>query len=183
MVEAGLDIGCNEGRNIPMLLERCEQGYGTDLVILPEMESQFPSVIFESGTIPEALRRVPRVDVIDYWRVHHNVPVEEQPEALEEISRVLKPGGVLLCALRAAPKGETSAFPIVRESKHPVFGWRSDSYFSEEAVRSSFSVFENATITGLERIHESDFYTRPGETTVVEVVNEYIAFTLVRGQR
>ncbi|MEX2595116.1 MAG: class I SAM-dependent methyltransferase [Anditalea sp.] len=89
-----LEVGCGEGRGVEVLLDQVKTYHGLDKIrgVIEKLEQRFPMATFEQAVIPP-LGTIPsnKFDtVVSFQVIEH---IEDDQLFLQEIHRVLKPGG------------------------------------------------------------------------------------------
>jgi ubiquinone/menaquinone biosynthesis C-methylase UbiE len=102
-VGVALDNGCGAGRIKNYLEKKGWASYGTDLSVeaVKTAARHTPSnlICTPSHDLPF---KDQFFDLIISWRVLHNIPIQARKQAFQEIGRVLKPGGTLICSVQSA---------------------------------------------------------------------------------
>jgi SAM-dependent methyltransferase len=91
-----LEIGCGEGRGVGLLQGLVNSYNGIDKIgeVVNKLSVQYPQANFEQSIIPPMKFPDQRFDsVISFQVIEH---IKDDERYIEEISRVLKPGGVAL---------------------------------------------------------------------------------------
>jgi SAM-dependent methyltransferase len=113
--DVALDIGCGNGRNLPLLLGTCSRVVGVDFSrkLLAIARSDHPNVSFVCGDGTHLPIAAGVADVALCVAVLHHLPSSEERAALlDELARALAPGGRALLSVWAI---EHSAFDGERE--------------------------------------------------------------------
>lgn len=125
--EAMLDIGCGTGHMAEIIRRRFgfQHAIGMDFVpeLLGRVREQFPGMAFIAGSLPELAFAGETFDLVIAAEVLYYLDDERREAALDEIRRVLKPGGMFLFSsalggryftARSAADFVSSRFRIVR---------------------------------------------------------------------
>jgi ubiquinone/menaquinone biosynthesis C-methylase UbiE len=92
-----LEIGCGEGRGVHVLGPLVKHYHGLDKIgeILDRLKDKFPEFTFEQANIPplDSLKDNSFDSLVSFQVIEH---IEDDKQYLEEIYRVLKPGGTAL---------------------------------------------------------------------------------------
>lgn len=146
-----IDLGCGVGHNLPLLEAFAADVTGFDLAqgMVKHNMSQHPIVCSDFEALPI-------VDAsVDYVFSTMALQWSHSPaKALDEIYRVLRPGGQALCAIMVSPSFTrlTSAFEGVGLGHKinqfaPLSAWESASFshcaYSEQVFVESFSTFRH----------------------------------------
>ncbi|UOM33842.1 class I SAM-dependent methyltransferase [Acuticoccus sp. I52.16.1] len=92
-----LDVGCGGGTLTHALVEKAAaaEATGIDLADALPSSTDTPGVHFRAGSAEALPAQDASVDVVLMMKSLHHVPVPAMDKALEEIARVLVPGGML----------------------------------------------------------------------------------------
>lgn len=96
-----LDVGCGAGRNSVLLVEQGAQVTGLDYdpkalaVAVSRCREHNVSVEFQEGSVVNMPFPEGSFDAIVFQNVLEHLPRSDQPQALQEVMRVLRKGGVL----------------------------------------------------------------------------------------
>jgi 2-polyprenyl-3-methyl-5-hydroxy-6-metoxy-1,4-benzoquinol methylase len=140
-----LEIGCGEGRGVGLLHELVNNYNGIDKIteVVDKLSAQYPQARFEQSIIPPLAFPDKKFDsVISFQVIEH---IKDDKHYIEEISRVLKPGGV---ALLTTPNIKKSL------SRNP---WHIREYTAGELTELCepyFSKVEMLGITGNDKVME-----------------------------
>ena len=138
-----LEIGCGEGRGVGLLQELVNNYNGIDKIaeVVDKLSVQYPQASFEQSIIPPLAFNDKKFDsVISFQVIEH---INDDKRFIEEISRVLKPGGV---ALLTTPNIKMSL------SRNP---WHIREYTASELTELCepfFSKVEMLGITGNDKV-------------------------------
>lgn len=133
-----LEVGCGEGRGIPLLLEKAKSFTAVDKIkpVIDELAGRFPSGRFISMNIPP-LKELPSdaFDVVVTFQVIEHI--EDDALFLREIHRVMKPGGV---ALVTTPNRKLSL------TRNP---WHVREYLPKELETLAKPIFREVKMMGI----------------------------------
>lgn len=139
-----LEVGCGEGRGIPLILEHTTDFTAVDKIepAIDQLKKKFPVARFVSMNIPP-LAGLPdnTYDVVVSFQVIEHI--KDDALFLKEIARVLKPGGVVLI---------TTPNRTMSLTRNP---WHIREYIAPELTtlaRRSFTEVEMKGITGNSRV-------------------------------
>ncbi|MFZ6001500.1 MAG: class I SAM-dependent methyltransferase [Bacteroidota bacterium] len=145
-----LEVGCGEGRGIDLLLPKAKSYTAIDKIesALAKLRDKYPSGKFVSGNIPPLSSfESNQFDCVFTFQVIEHI--EDDDLFLEEIHRVLKPGGLLLATTPNRPLSLT---------RNP---WHVREYTANELTtlaRTIFGSVEMKGITGNDKVME--YYER-----------------------
>ncbi|QDH79424.1 class I SAM-dependent methyltransferase [Echinicola soli] len=133
-----LEIGCGEGRGVEVLSDLVRSYHGLDKIgeVIDKLQQKFPQAKFEQAVIPP-LGTVPSEHydtVVSFQVIEH---IQEDKVFLEEIYRVLKPGGKAIIST-----------PNIRHtlSRNP---WHIREYTGTELVQLCEQVFDKVNAKGI----------------------------------
>ncbi|GAB3660613.1 hypothetical protein GCM10028791_34650 [Echinicola sediminis] len=133
-----LEIGCGEGRGVEVLRENVSSYHGLDKIgeVIENLQRKFPEETFEQAVIPP-LSTVPSEQydtVVSFQVIEH---IAEDKLFLEEIYRVLKPGGKAIIST-----------PNIRHtlSRNP---WHVREYTGNELVQLCAKIFDHVEAKGI----------------------------------
>jgi len=93
-----LDIGCGNGRFLSYLISAGHQGYGVELPgASARRAATVPGLVLKVGRLEEGDFPAHFFDLITLWHVYEHL--EEPAATLDQIARILKPGGYLKLSL------------------------------------------------------------------------------------
>lgn len=140
-----LEIGCGEGRGVHLLHDQVDSFTGIDKIteVVDALSAKYPDAKFEQASIPPLNFADNQFDtVISFQVIEH---IKNDKEYLEEIARVLKPGGK---ALLTTPNIKKSL------SRNP---WHIREYTAkqlEDLCKPYFSEVKMLGVTGNEKVLE-----------------------------
>lgn len=140
-----LEIGCGEGRGVHLFGDKIDSYTGIDKIqeVIDDLASKYPKAIFEQASIPPLNFQDKIFDsVISFQVIEH---IKDDAKYLEEIARVLKPGGT---ALITTPNIKKSL------SRNP---WHIREYTAEQLedlCKPFFSDVKMLGVTGNEKVME-----------------------------
>ncbi len=149
-----LEIGCGEGRGVALLREQVKNYVGIDKItdVIDELSIAYPQAEFYPAVIPPLPFADSQFDtVISFQVIEH---IKDDRQYLQEIARVLKPGGT---ALITTPNIKMSL------SRNP---WHIREYTAAGLMELCKPYFARVTlqgITGNEKVME---YYRQNKTSV-----------------
>jgi ubiquinone/menaquinone biosynthesis C-methylase UbiE len=133
-----LEIGCGEGRGIKLLKDKCDSYTAIDKIkpVLDTLSEKYPDVTFIHDNIPP-LNKIEddSFDVIISFQVIEHIKNDRL--FLEEIKRVLKPGGK---ALLTTPNIKKTL------SRNP---WHIREYTSDQLTQLASEIFDNVEMKGV----------------------------------
>jgi len=140
-----LEVGCGEGRGINRLINKSRSFTALDKIeeALKKLIEQFPSGKFIAGNFPPFSVASNSYDVVISFQVIEHI--RDDKLFLQEILRVLKPGGL---ALISTPNRTMSL------TRNP---WHEREYTGDELLQLTKSIFQHAEmrgITGNEKVME-----------------------------
>jgi SAM-dependent methyltransferase len=142
---AALDAGCGPGHWTNFLAERGVDVRGVDLTpaFVEHARRSYPELRFATGSL-EALDASDASlgGVLAWYSLIHHAPDAIGP-ALDEIARVLRPGGLLLLGFFEGPAIEPFGHAVTTAYRWPV------AELSERLRASGFDVVETHTRTGV----------------------------------
>jgi ubiquinone/menaquinone biosynthesis C-methylase UbiE len=110
-----IDVGCGEGGMVRVMTRAGARVIGVDCTAKqlekahaaePAGDETYIDGVGEALPFDDASK-----DIVVYFNALHHVPMESQAEALDEVARVLKPGGT---AYVAEPMAEGAQFDLVK---------------------------------------------------------------------
>lgn len=144
-----LEVGCGEGRGINWLLPKAEKFSAIDKIatVVEGLKKKFPAGNFVSGNIPPLPYEDNSFDcVVSFQVIEH---IADDHLFLKEISRVVKPSGLVLI---------TTPNRLMSLSRNP---WHEREYTADELTllaKKYFSVVEMKGIAGNENVMQ--YYDR-----------------------
>ncbi len=133
-----LEVGCGEGRGIPLILEHTSDFTAVDKIeaVIDELKRKFPTGTFRSMNIPplSGLNENTYDVVLSFQVIEH---IKDDAFFLKEIARVLKPGGV---ALITTPNRKMSL------TRNP---WHVREYLAPELQALAEKFFSNVEMKGI----------------------------------
>ncbi len=141
-----LEVGCGEGRGVQLVAPKADSYTGLDKItpVIDGLKSKYPEYMFIQAHIPPfAGIASDSYDVVVSFQVIEHI--RKDTEYLNEIHRVLKPGGI---ALITTPNIKMSL------TRNP---WHVREYTSDELIKLSKTIFSDVTmkgITGNEKVME-----------------------------
>ena len=134
-----LEIGCGEGRGIDLIYPHCDRYTAIDKIgsVIEKLQQRYPAVTFYQMNIPPlgTLGDNSFDSVISFQVIEH---IEDDLSYLQEIKRVLKPGGI---ALLTTPNFK---FTLTRNP------WHQREYLSHELFQLAQSVFDQVEVKGIQ---------------------------------
>ncbi len=132
-----LEIGCGEGRGVALLQEQVKNFIGIDKItgVIDKLSVAYPQAEFYPAVIPPLPFPEAKFDtVISFQVIEH---IKDDRHYLQEIARVLKPGGV---ALLTTPNSKLSL------SRNP---WHIREYTAAELTGLCQPYFSKVTMRGI----------------------------------
>ena len=120
-----LDVGCGTGRWSEFLLQIGLEPFGVDLGrhALQIAASRWPGAVFSCGRLPHLAFANASFEFAISVTVLQHIPLEQQPYAIREIGRILKPGGYFVaCESIDASDLSPHIFGNARERWLALFG-------------------------------------------------------------
>jgi 2-polyprenyl-3-methyl-5-hydroxy-6-metoxy-1,4-benzoquinol methylase len=133
-----LEVGCGEGRGVSLLMENARSFTAVDKIepVIAQLQKQYPSGTFKSMNIPPLGGLADNAyDVVFSFQVIEHI--QDDALYLQEIHRVLKPGGT---ALITTPNRKMSL------SRNP---WHIREYLPAELKNLAARIFSNAEVKGI----------------------------------
>lgn len=133
-----LEVGCGEGRGVEILLPHSAGYLGIDKIqeVIDMLKSKFPNVDFQQAVIPpfKGIEENSFDTVVSFQVIEH---IENDRLFLEEIYRVLKPGGK---AIISTPNINHTL------SRNP---WHIREYTPKQLIDLSASIFDQVDAKGV----------------------------------
>lgn len=133
-----LEVGCGEGRGVDLIISKADAFTGIDKIpkVIGDLKSKYPGGDFRQATIPpfSGLKDSNYDIVISFQVIEH---IKKDLAYLEEIHRVLKPGGK---ALITTPNIKMSL------SRNP---WHIREYTAGELLALTKKIFPKAEMLGI----------------------------------
>lgn len=133
-----LEVGCGEGRGIPVVLPRAQSYTAVDKIepALAVLRKKYPQGEFISMNIPplHGLKSNSYDTVISFQVIEH---IDDDRAYLQEIHRVMKPGAI---ALLTTPNRRMSL------TRNP---WHVREYLADELTTLAGSIFSSVTMRGI----------------------------------
>ena len=133
-----LEVGCGEGRGVEVLLEKVDSYLGLDKIeeVITSLKAKFPNVAFQQAVIPpfQNIASDTYDTVVSFQVIEH---IEDDKLFLEELYRVLKPGGKAIIST-----------PNIRHtlSRNP---WHTREYTSKELIALCEGIFDKVNAMGI----------------------------------
>jgi len=133
-----LEVGCGEGRGLELLIPKSETFTAVDKIepVIQKLQSEHPEATFQAMNIPplQGLSDNKYDTVVSFQVIEH---IENDKLFLQEIYRVLKPGGR---ALLTTPNRKMSL------TRNP---WHIREYLPEELAQLAGTIFSNVELKGI----------------------------------
>ncbi len=133
-----LEIGCGEGRGVDLLSPLCDSYVAIDKIqeVIDTLSAQYPQVTFLQGNIPPMsdLKDEQYDVVVSFQVIEH---IKDDRAYLEEIKRVLRPGGKAIITTPNIKKTLT---------RNP---WHIREYTAKELSTLTGSIFNKVTMKGV----------------------------------
>ncbi|MEQ8239368.1 MAG: class I SAM-dependent methyltransferase [Cyclobacteriaceae bacterium] len=132
-----LELGCGEGRGIDLIHRKAQSYLGLDKIeeIIKRLKRKYPQLNFESGSFPPVKIKEASFDTIVSFQVIEHIKNDRL--FLEEIYRLLKPGGT---ALLSTPNIKMTL------SRNP---WHEREYTNEELTTLASEIFDEVEMKGI----------------------------------
>jgi len=139
-----LELGCGEGRGVELLAPKCTRYLGLDKIGEIILQAQYPELKFNQAVFPpfKTLEDNSFDTIVSFQVIEH---IKDDRLFLEEIYRVLKPGGTAIISTPNIKKTLT---------RNP---WHIREYTSDELTDLTSSIFDKVEmkgITGSDRLWE-----------------------------
>lgn len=133
-----LEVGCGEGRGVPLLVESAKHFAAVDKIqsVIDSLQVKFPEASFQQMNIPPltGLKDNSYDLVVTFQVIEH---IQDDALFLKEIHRVLRPGGI---ALITTPNRKMSL------TRNP---WHIREYLATELKALTASFFSKVTMKGI----------------------------------
>ena len=149
-----LEIGCGEGRGVGLLHDLVERYTGIDKIneVVDKLATTYPEASFSQSVIPPLEFPEQKFDsIISFQVIEH---IKDDKQYLEEIARVLKPGGV---ALLTTPNIKKSL------SRNP---WHIREYTATALTELCSHYFSNVKMMGITGNHKVMQYYQQNKESV-----------------
>jgi 2-polyprenyl-3-methyl-5-hydroxy-6-metoxy-1,4-benzoquinol methylase len=132
-----LEVGCGEGRGIHELIDQTKSFTALDKIdeALQKLRVKYPQAKFISGNFPPLSASNDAYDVVISFQVIEHI--RNDVFFLQEIHRVLRPGGIALISTPNRPLSLT---------RNP---WHEREYTGDELLTLAKSIFKEATMKGI----------------------------------
>ena len=137
-----LDAGCGEGYGTAMLGRVAATVEGVELVpdVVAHARESYPGVVFTEADLCDLPHRPGAFDVAVSFQVIEHLP--DVPRYLRETARVLRPGGLFLCAT-------PNRLTFTLGSDHPVNPFHEREFSGRELGETLDDVFDVRAVLGL----------------------------------
>jgi 2-polyprenyl-3-methyl-5-hydroxy-6-metoxy-1,4-benzoquinol methylase len=133
-----LEVGCGEGRGVGLLMPRAKSFTAVDKIeeLVSSLQTKYPSGRFLSMNIPplKELQTDSYDSIVSFQVIEH---IQDDVLFLQEIHRVLKPGGI---ALLTTPNRKMSL------SRNP---WHIREYLPQELKNLAAKIFSSVEMKGI----------------------------------
>lgn len=159
-----IDVGCGTGGLVRVLTAQGAQVTGIDIPEMLAKAKEF-SLVGDEKYLPGAGEDLPFKDsyanIIIYFASLHHVPVPMMNQAIKEVHRVLKTGGIVIFVEPVGKKG--SYFEVIRIVED-----------EREIQRHAYEAIKNASSIGLESVEEKMIYIERSFEDCVKLLNTFI---------
>ncbi|MBO9596782.1 MAG: class I SAM-dependent methyltransferase [Cohnella sp.] len=161
-LKRGIDVACGAGRHTFLMAEMGLEAHGIDsssasIAFATEKAARrgISNVNFANILAQDIQHESESFDIAIVWGLFHYLTIEDQAKVLSEVSRILKPGGKLLCTLRSSVDTRAEKGIEVEPNRYKVEYFDEDTktpkytlmYFWDEAgVRGFFRSFSDITM-------------------------------------
>lgn len=140
-----MDAGCGSGYSTKLIQEfRPTELVGFDIMPsqIDKAKKEYPDLNFFVGSVLETHLDSNKFDAVFVFGILHHVP--QWKDAITELYRVLKPGGVLL--VEDLNKDASHFFATYRKIDHPPEAYFSWDKFTQQLEETGFDVLEQKRI-------------------------------------
>jgi|GEM_PF-555220 len=159
-----IDVGCGTGELVRVLTMQGAQATGIDT---PEMVSKAKenSPIRDEQYVPGAGENLPfrdsYADIVIYFASLHHVPMPRMNQAIKEVHRVLKAGGIVIFVEPVGKKG--SYFEVIRIVED-----------EREIQKHAYEAIKHAKAIGFKNVEEKMIYIERSFEDYVKLLNTFI---------
>ncbi len=159
-----IDVGCGTGELVRVLTMQGAQVTGIDTPEMVAKAKENPP-IGDEKYVPGAGENLPfkdsYADIVIYFASLHHVPVPKMNQAIKEVHRVLKTGGIVIFVEPVGKKG--SYFEVIRIVED-----------EREIQKRAYEAIKNASSIGLENVEEEMIYIERSFEDYVKLLNTFI---------
>jgi ubiquinone/menaquinone biosynthesis C-methylase UbiE len=159
-----IDVGCGTGDLVRAMVLEGARVTGIDTLGMLEKAKEHAPAANEEY-LPGSAEKLPfknkTADVIVYFASLHHVPMEKMNKAIQEMYRVLKPGGIVVFLEPVAKSG--SYFELTRLVED-----------EREVQRHAYKVIKGAVTLGMEMMEEQTVYCERSFDDYVNLLNTFI---------
>lgn len=159
-----IDIGCGIGGLVRDLTAQGAQVTGIDIPEMLAKAKKF-TLVGDEKYLPGTGDKLPfkdsYADIVVYFGSLHHVPVQKMNQAITEVHRVLKTGGIAIFVEPVGKKG--SYFELIRIVED-----------EREVQRHAYEAIKNANSIGLENVEERMIYFERSFEDCVDLLNTFI---------
>jgi len=174
-----IDVGCGEGDMVRVMTAAGARVIGVDCTAKQLEKARAAEPAGDENYIDGVGEDLPfddaSKDIVVYFNALHHVPMESQPKALDEVARVLKPGGT---AYVAEPLAEGAQFDLMKlvhdETEVRAFALEVLKKATDHGLRtdSEFTYQHPLLHTSFETMRERVLTVNPGRTADFERQDE-----------